>query len=111
MTKRHETISERVALLSGLAGAPVCGWPSAERLVMAVQDEFDLVIPDSQAKKMLTVGDLHAFVVAELERLGRPAVDTGHILEQMKKVIAEELARNPRRSLPTRAWLKTLCVE
>jgi acyl carrier protein len=100
MTKRHETTSERVALLSGLAGAPVCGWPSAEPLLMAVQNEFDLVIPESQSNKMRTVGDLHTFVVAELERLGRPAVDTGHILEQMKRVIAEELGTKPSKITP-----------
>ena len=37
---------------------------------------------------------------AELERLGRPAADTGHILEQIKRVIAEELGTKPSKITP-----------
>jgi hypothetical protein len=40
-------------------------------LVMAVEEDFNLEIPDAAAEKMFTVGDMHSFVVSELRRRGK----------------------------------------
>jgi hypothetical protein len=40
-------------------------------LVMAVEKEFELEIPDAAAEKMFSFGDMHAFLESELKRLGR----------------------------------------
>jgi len=46
------------------------GLDGVER-VMAVEDEFRLEILDAAAQTMMTVGDMRAFLIAELKRLGR----------------------------------------
>ena len=38
---------------------------------MAVEEDFNLEIPDAAAEKMFTVGDMHSFVVSELRRRGK----------------------------------------
>ena len=36
--------------------------------VMEIEAEFELTIPDAEASKLLTLGDLHAWVLARSER-------------------------------------------
>jgi len=40
-------------------------------LVMAVEDYFEITIPNEVAETLVTVGKLHEFVVSELTRTGR----------------------------------------
>jgi acyl carrier protein len=40
-------------------------------LLPSVDDHFEIEVPDRAAEKMTTVGDIHAFVVSELNRLAR----------------------------------------
>lgn len=37
-------------------------------LVMAIEEELGLEIPDDKAAKIVTVGDTHAYLVSVLER-------------------------------------------
>ena len=48
-------------------------------IILAAEEDFGLEIPDAEAARMITVGDLQAFIVVELRRLGRPGVDTNDI--------------------------------
>jgi hypothetical protein len=59
-------------------------------LVLAVEEEFKLEIPDAAAEKMITVGDMHAFLTAELRRLGREG-DLAQVFEGMRAIIVRQL--------------------
>jgi len=41
---------------------------------LAVEEEFGLEMPDAAAEKMLTIGEMHAFLAGELRRLGHVAL-------------------------------------
>ena len=57
-------------------------------LVLATENHFDLEIPDRVAETLTTVGQLHGFVVAELERLGRPR-DAAAVFTELHQLICE----------------------
>jgi acyl carrier protein len=57
-------------------------------LVMAFEEEFDLEIPDKAAEKMVTVGDVVAFIFAEFGRLGR-AADRDDIFDRVRRLTSE----------------------
>jgi acyl carrier protein len=63
-------------------------------LVMTVEDEFDISIPDGAQEKIGMVGDLADAVAAELTRLGRPA-DPVDIFERIKILTVERLEVPP----------------
>lgn len=63
-------------------------------LVMAVEQHFDIVIPDHIAERLFTVGALHAFVVSELERLERDA-NPAIVFADLRYLIVEHLRVKP----------------
>jgi acyl carrier protein len=63
-------------------------------LVMTVEDEFDISIPDGAQEKIGAVGDLADAVEAELMRLGRPA-DPIDIFGRIKILTVERLEVPP----------------
>lgn len=65
-------------------------------LVMIVEEEFDIDIPDKDQEKILTVGELSDFVVGELTRLGRP-VNPDVIFETVRNIAAERAEVEPER--------------
>jgi acyl carrier protein len=77
-------------------------------LVMAVEEEFDITIPDSAATKMITVGEMHTFVIEELERLGRPNTDSTLIFEHLKLIIVRQLGVEPSEVIPGARFVKDL---
>ena len=77
-------------------------------LVMAVEEEFAITIPDSVATKMFTVGDMHAFVASELNRLGRPHSDPALVFEQLKIIIVRQLGVKPSEVIPGARFVKDL---
>lgn len=63
-------------------------------LVIAVEERFDVTIPDSIAGMLATVGALHGFVVAELARLGREgAADV--VFAELRDLIVRHLGVAP----------------
>jgi acyl carrier protein len=59
-------------------------------LVMSVEGHFDITIPDHIAEKIVTVGDLHAYVVSELTRLGRDA-SPAVVFADLRYLIVDQL--------------------
>lgn len=79
-------------------------------LVMAVEEEFELEIPDAAAQMMMTVGDMHAFLVTELKRLGREG-DSAKVFEQMRAIIVRQLRIKPEKVVLSARFGKDLHVD
>ena len=77
-------------------------------LVMAVETHFDLEIPDSEAQKMLTVGDLHAFLLVELRRLGRANTDPIVVYDELRTIVVKQLGVKPSAVVPEARFVKDL---
>ncbi len=58
-------------------------------LVMAVEEEFGITIPDDVAPKLVRLGDLHAFAV-EAFRARDEAVDPSTVWEEIKAIMRRE---------------------
>jgi acyl carrier protein len=78
------------------------------QLVMAVEESFDIEIPDAEAEKLITVGSLHAFVLSELNRVGRPAMDPADVYSDLRKLICEHLGAKPETVLPDAQFVRDL---
>jgi acyl carrier protein len=79
-------------------------------LVMAVESHFEIEIPNMVAEKLVAVGMLHAFVVAELERQGRP-LDSSVVFEQLRDLICEQFAIDPKEVLPEARFIDDLRLD
>ncbi len=77
-------------------------------LVMAVEDYFEVTIPDEVAQTLVTVGDLQAFVVSELTRIGRFDGDSSRVYEQLKEIIVRQLGVRPDEVVPTARFVQDL---
>lgn len=64
------------------------GMDSVE-LVMRFEEDFGITIPDSAAEKMVTPGDVIAFVVAELHRLGR-AIPEEDVAARVRHIVLDQ---------------------
>jgi acyl carrier protein len=76
-------------------------------LVLAVEEEFELEIPDAAAEKMFTVGDMHAFLVSELKARRRDCDDTD-VFERMRTIIVRQLGVSPDEVVPSARFVKDL---
>ena len=74
-------------------------------LVMAVEEEFDVDIPDKIQETISTVGRLADVVTAELQRLGRPA-DPESVFERIR-IITSERAEIP----PDKIWRESSFID
>ena len=79
-------------------------------LVMNVEDHFGIEIPDRAAEKLLTVGDLHTFVVEELQRIGRPR-DPREVFVELRELICDQLAIQPELVIPEARFVKDLGID
>jgi acyl carrier protein len=64
-------------------------------LVMAIEEHFGIDIPNEDAAKLVTVRDVHAYVVAQLQRQGRAPVHS-QVFEELRAIIAEQGGLDPR---------------
>jgi len=76
-------------------------------LVLAVEKEFGIDIPDSDAGRIFTVGELHTFVISELGRIGRP-LESGDVYEQLRALISHHLGVRPEAVVPEARFVKDL---
>ena len=83
----------------------------AVELVLAVERVFDIEIPDEKAGKIVTVGELHEFVFAELSRLERPNLNRDIIYDLLRNVICFQLGVKPERVVPSARFVQDLGIE
>jgi acyl carrier protein len=76
-------------------------------LVMAVEEELKLEIPDTAAEKLIAVGEMHAFLAGELRRLGRVS-DDAEIFERMRAIIVRQLGVSPDEVVSNAQFVKDL---
>jgi len=80
-------------------------------IILAAEEEFGLEIPDAEAARMITVGDLQAFIVVELRRLGHPVVDAEGVFGRLRAIICRQLGVKPDAVVPTARFVKDLGVD
>lgn len=80
-------------------------------IILTVEEEFGLEIPDAEAARMITVGDLQAFLVVELRRLGCPAANDDKIFERLRDIICRQLGLKPDAVIPAARFVKDLGVD
>jgi acyl carrier protein len=80
-------------------------------LVMAIEEGFGLEIPDEKAVGIFTVGDMHAFLVSELRRLGRLDLDEVGIFEKMRGIICRQTGVKPSEVVPNASFVKDLRLD
>ena len=80
-------------------------------LVMAIEDGFCLEIPNESAEKLTTVGDMHAYLVSELARLGRPDRDDARIYDKMRDIICHQTGVKPDEVVPTASFVEDLRLD
>lgn len=80
-------------------------------LVMAIEEGFDLEIPDEQAARIVTVGDMHAYLVSELRRLERPDLDEAGVFARMRDIICHQTGIKPDEVVPTASFVKDLRLD
>ena len=76
-------------------------------LIMSIEAAFDLQIPQASAEKLLTVGQLHAHVVNELQQKGRPC-EPNAVFENIRRLISRQLDVAPARILPSTRFIQDL---
>ena len=63
-------------------------------LVLAVEEHFQIDIPNEAAAKIQTVRHMRDFIVAELRRRGREA-DPDAVFARLREIIVEQLPFEP----------------
>jgi acyl carrier protein len=77
-------------------------------LVLSVEQVFDIEIPDAAAADLDTVGKLHAFIVAELLRLGRTNINADIVFDQLRTIICSRLGVKPEDVIPAARFVQDL---
>ena len=80
-------------------------------LVMAIEEGFGLEIPDDKAAKIFTVGDMHAYLVSELRRHGRPDLDEEGTFAKMRDIICHQTGIKPDEVVPSASFVKDLRLD
>lgn len=60
-------------------------------LVIAIEEEFDLEIPDATAQTLLTVGDIYTYLLAERRHLRRDDMGDNDVFEKLRAIICDLL--------------------
>ena len=79
-------------------------------LVMNTEEHFGIEIPDRVAETLFTVGDLHGFIVAELNRLGRPR-NSEVVFVELRELICEQFGIRPERVVAEAGIAKDLGID
>lgn len=77
-------------------------------LVLAVEEIFGIEISNDVAASLFTVGELHEFIVAELTRLERPAVNREIVFDLLRNIICMQLAVEPKDVVPSARFIQDL---
>ena len=80
-------------------------------LVMAIEEDFGLEIPDETAAKIVTVGDMHAYLVSELARRGQPDLDEEGIYTKLRDIICHQTGVKPDEVVPKARFVQDLRLD
>jgi hypothetical protein len=80
-------------------------------LVMAIEDGFGIEIPDEKAAAIFTVGDMHAYLVLELARLGRFELGEQEIYVRMRDLICLQTGVRPSAVVPEARFVQDLRLD
>jgi len=80
-------------------------------LVMAVEEYFDIEIPDDIASTLDTVGLLHKFVVSQLQRKRLLPVDEAAVFAELRDLICEQTGIKPERIVSDAYFVKDLRLD
>jgi acyl carrier protein len=80
-------------------------------LVMSVERRFDIEVPDEIAATLVTVENLHRFVVSELQRLDRQPLDSDAVFAEIRDLICDQLGVEPERVIPEARFVEDLRID
>ncbi len=83
----------------------------AVELVMAVEDEFGIVISDKEAEKIQTVGQLYDYVREAVKIKMRPPPSDIEIWTRITPIIADQLGVEPHRITKEAHFIRDLGME
>ena len=63
-------------------------------LVMAIEDEFGIKIPDTDAPDLAVLGDMHEYIVQALRQRG-DTPDEANVWGRLSAVVVEQLSVRP----------------
>lgn len=77
-------------------------------LLLSVEENFGIDVPDEAAGQIFTVGQLRDFIVEQQSGRGVPDVNGDVVLEQLRILIARHLALNPEEVVPQARFVEDL---
>ena len=77
-------------------------------LVMKVEEMFDLEIPDAIAAKLVTVGQLHAYLVERINHRSNMPVDPAATFVRLRDIICRQLRVKPDAVTPDARFVEDL---
>jgi acyl carrier protein len=80
-------------------------------IVLKVEDHFQISIPDSDAEKLETVGLLHEYVFAELQRQNRTDIGCSQVYSDIRDILVKQLRLDPRHVQPDAHFVKDLRID
>jgi acyl carrier protein len=69
-------------------------------LILSTEELFGISITDEAAETVLTVGDFHSLVVAQLRASNRPQLNEDIVMDQLRTLICHHLAVSPAEVTP-----------
>lgn len=77
-------------------------------LILSVEEVFNIQISDKDVVRLMTVGELHAFVVEELIRLRDPDVNPQIVYNTLRNIICFRLGVPPEEVIPSARFVQDL---
>jgi acyl carrier protein len=79
-------------------------------LVLAIEDEFKIEIPDRVAENVVTVGGMYDYILVQLRSRGEPVAET-EIWNTLRDIIVEQIGVRPEKVVPTAAFIEDLGID
>ncbi len=78
-------------------------------LMMAIEDEFELRIPNADAAGLVVLGDMHAYLVGALRARGQ-TVDPDDVWRRMTAILVTQNGVDPARITPATNFVVDLGI-
>src|SRR5260370_14461630 len=71
------------------------------KLVMEIEEQFDVVIPDREAEAICTVGELYLFLLRKIGHRFSNECPTSHAFYRLRRILIEQCGVERQRVTPT----------